>query len=199
MGRAYISYENPSTSEWPPLDNGQPIPAKVYFHNISFPNPTTFRGHILWQEDFSTPWQGMIRWEYEMIFDEGVTCIVGRAVTSYEAHAPDSPRELSRYGESLVYVNAALYREFRRLVQQEEQEAAEAATSNEGGNSTPHQDWSDRFRSRSLELRLRLQREDAGVRTIAMVHRLMTMAYQGEAETCPIDYNIHSSDENPAA
>ena len=195
VGQVYISYENPMTSDWPPLDNGQPIPAKVYFHNISFPTPTTFRGHILWQEDYGTPWQGMIRWEYEMIFDEKFTCIVGGSVTSFEAHTPETPRELSRYGESLVYVNAALYREFRRLVTEEEQQQQLVANNNGENSNTDNavalnQDWSDRFRSRSLELRLRLQRENAGVRTIAMVHRLMTVAYQGEAETCPIDYNI---------
>ena len=63
-GKVYISYENPLTGEWPPLDNGQPIPSKVYFHNVTFPNATTFRGHILWQEDFGTPWQGVsiTRW-----------------------------------------------------------------------------------------------------------------------------------------
>jgi hypothetical protein len=58
-GSVYISYENPSTSEWPPLDNGQPIPARVYFHNVSFPTPITFRGEILWDDDFGTPWQGV--------------------------------------------------------------------------------------------------------------------------------------------
>mmetsp|Transcript_14030 Transcript_14030/g.28307 ORF Transcript_14030/g.28307 Transcript_14030/m.28307 type:complete len:692 (+) Transcript_14030:130-2205(+) len=204
IGSVYISYENPSTSEWPPLDNGQPIPAKVYFHNVSFPNARNFRGHILWQEDFGTPWQGMIRWEYEMIFDEKFTCIVGGSVTSFEVHSPDVPRELSRYGESLVYVNAALYREFRRLVTEEESTAGNTTTEDsattistigDGNNRTVNEDWTDRFRTRSLELRLRLQRENAPVRTIAMVHRLMTIAYQGEAETCPIDYNLHDGEE----
>ena len=211
IGTVYISYENPSTSEWPPLDNGQPIPAKVHFHNISFPTATSFRGQILWQEDFGTPWQGMIRWEYEMIFDEKFTCIVGGSVTSFEVDSPDVPRELSRYGESLVYVNAALYQEFRRLVVEEEEEVARdrntAVTDQESTatmstltadgdrNRTVHEDWTDRFRARSLELRLRLQRENAPVRTSAMVHRLMTIAYQGEGEPCPIDYNLHADVE----
>ena len=180
------------TSDWPPLDNGQPIPAKVYFHNISFPTPTTFRGHILWQEDYGTPWKGMIRWEYEMVFDEQFTCIVGGSVTSFEVHSPETPRELSRYGESLVYVNAALYREFRRMVTEEEAQVAAASSNND--NAVANQDWSDRFRAQSLQVRLRLQRENAAVRTIAMVHRLMTIAYQGEADPCPIDYNVAAGD-----
>lgn len=193
MGSVYISYEHPSTSDWPPLDNGQPIPAKVYFHDISFPNATTFRGHILWQDDYGTPWQGMVRWEYEMIFDQKFTCIVGGFVTTFDVHAPETPRELSRYGESLLYVNAALYQEFRRLVTEEEEEAAAAGDDADADTTTRsnanNQNWADRFRTRSLELRLRLQGEHANGRTIAMVHRLMTLAYQGEAEPCPIDYN----------
>jgi hypothetical protein len=181
MGRVYISYENPATSEWPPLDNGQPIPAKVYFHNISFPNATTFRGSILWEQDYGTPWQGMIRWEYEMIFDEEFTCIVGGTVMSYSVHTPEVPRELSRYGEALVYVNAALYREVQRRLTVE---------LGEGGDHSS-QAYSDSFRSFSLELRLRLQRQNASVRTIAMTHRILTLAYQqGDTDVCPIDYNV---------
>jgi hypothetical protein len=126
----------------------------------------------------------MIRWEYEMVFDPAFTCIVGGSVTSYQVHAPTTPRELSRYGESLVYVNAALYLDFQRLVHEETE-----------ADDSP--DWSDRFRSRSLDLRLRLQREGASVRTIYMVHRLMTVAYQGGTELAPIDYNMPSTSSDP--
>ena len=194
MGTAYISYENPATSEWPPLDNGQPIPAKVKFHNISFPNATTFRGQILWQQDYGTPWQGMVRWEYEMIFDEKFTCIIGGSVTSFNADTPEVPRELSRYGEGLVYVNAALYNEFRRQVLEEQEATTTERNNNQSSSdntgeesSSVQEDWSDRFHRQSLELRLRLQHENAPVRVIAMAHRLMTFSLQ---DVCPIDYNI---------
>jgi hypothetical protein len=119
-----------------------------------------------------------------MVFDPAFTCIVGGSVTSYQVHSPTTSRELSRYGESLVYVNAALYLDFQRLVQEETE-----------ADDSP--DWSDRFRSRSLDLRLRLQREGASVRTIAMVHRLMTVAYQGGTELAPIDYNMPSTSSDP--
>ena len=178
-GGAYISYEHPSTSHWPPLDNGQPIPSKVWFHHVTFPTPTTFRGHILWQQDFGTSWQGMIRWEYEVHFEENFMCIVGGSVTSFDVHTPDIPRELCHYGEDLVYVNAALYLVFRRRLTDEQMTT--------GGSS---QTWSDSFRSYSLDLRMRLQRQNASVRTIAMAHKILTAAYEGDAGTCPIDYNF---------
>jgi hypothetical protein len=62
LPHVYISYEHPATAQWPPLDNGRPLPSRVRFHNVSFPTPHTFRGEIRWQEDYGTPWQGMVRW-----------------------------------------------------------------------------------------------------------------------------------------
>ncbi len=68
LPHVYVSYKHPA--RWPPLDNGGPIPSRVQFHNILFPTPYTFRGQILWQEDYGMRWQGMILWEYKMKLDD---------------------------------------------------------------------------------------------------------------------------------
>mmetsp|Transcript_26428 Transcript_26428/g.64396 ORF Transcript_26428/g.64396 Transcript_26428/m.64396 type:complete len:621 (-) Transcript_26428:280-2142(-) len=100
---AYISYEHPRTSSWPPLDNGSAVPSRVPFRNTSYDSETrTFRGDICWMEVYGTRWQGEAKWSYEIRFDplfffvEGGTCrmTVGR---------PDH-----QFGVDLVYVNAAI-------------------------------------------------------------------------------------------
>lgn len=61
---AYISYENPKTSQWPNLDNGEPIPPRAHFRNIQWNEETrTFKGDILWMEDHGTStWEGHSKW-----------------------------------------------------------------------------------------------------------------------------------------
>jgi hypothetical protein len=107
-GLVYIFYEHGKVSQWPLLDNSQPIPARVAFRNISFPDPFTFRGQICWWQDYGTTCQGMARWEYEMKFDRQFICIVSGTVNCASRNETDV-KEMSQYGSSLIYCNAALY------------------------------------------------------------------------------------------
>merc|ERR1712127_598221 len=98
--QAYISYESPKTEAWPSLDNGERIPSRVLFRNVSYERETrTFRGVIRWEEDFDTTWNGDSEWSYEMVFDptfafvESGTCRVSGGGTQ-------------RFGIDLIYVNA---------------------------------------------------------------------------------------------
>lgn len=60
---AYISYENEQASRWPPLDNGSPIPNKMWFTEVSFdPSERVFRGKIDWLGTHGTTWQGCRWW-----------------------------------------------------------------------------------------------------------------------------------------
>jgi len=175
---AYISYENPATGMWPPLDNGQPIPSRVPFRNVSF-DDRTFRGDICWLEDFGTTWQNMAKWTYEMNFDSDYLCIVSGGVQSFSAHDPENGHEMSRYGESLNYCNAKLwgvYREEVRSLSRNDDRMEEAV-------STSH------YRERSLSLRFALQTQGASVRTIALMHRVLTIAQDPESDN-PINYNL---------
>ncbi|KAL3774068.1 hypothetical protein ACHAWO_005275 [Cyclotella atomus] len=100
--QAYISYENPKTSQWPDLDNGQPIPPRVSFRNIQWDEHTrTFKGDILWVQDFGSTWTGDSKWTYEMVFDPTFKFIASGSCTM-------SNREPHIFGDSLVYINAAL-------------------------------------------------------------------------------------------
>jgi hypothetical protein len=62
---AYVSYEHERTSMWPPLDNGNPIPSKIWFTETSFdPETRIFRGKIDWEGSHRTTWQGCRWWRY---------------------------------------------------------------------------------------------------------------------------------------
>lgn len=161
----YISYDNLAATSWPPLDNGMPVPSRVSFHNIDFADAHTFRGSICWLDDYGTTWQRMARWEYEMTFDTEYMGILGGRVVSYTPSGEES--ELSRFGESLVYMNAGLYDEFvhRR-----------------------RQSYHD-FQQLSTALRTRLLEEGAPVRVAATIHRVLTIAQQPGVDS-PIDYNL---------
>lgn len=100
--QAYISYENPKTSQWPNLDNGEPIPSRVPFRNIQWNEETrTFKGDILWMQDYGTTWTGHSKWMYEIIFDVEYRFIASGTCTMMG-------REPHRFGEDLVYINASM-------------------------------------------------------------------------------------------
>jgi hypothetical protein len=62
---AYISYEHEQTALWPPLDNGSPVPAIIWFTETSFDAETrTFRGKMDWERTHHTTWQGCRWWRY---------------------------------------------------------------------------------------------------------------------------------------
>jgi hypothetical protein len=114
---AYISYQHIDVSDWPLLDNARPIPARVYFRNIEFRSEDNiFRGDILWKQDYGTSWQGCSQWKYEMKFDSQMLCIVSGTVHSI--YDDGETKEMSKFGEALIYVNAALFGEFRRRITQ---------------------------------------------------------------------------------
>ena len=67
---AYISYEHERVAQWPPLDNGTPVPSRVWFSNTSFDSTTrTFRGTIDWEGTYNTTWQGDISWRYAQLWN----------------------------------------------------------------------------------------------------------------------------------
>lgn len=54
---AYISYEHPDCAQWPPLDDGTPVPARVPFSGLQWEESTrTFRGSIRWWDTYGTSW-----------------------------------------------------------------------------------------------------------------------------------------------
>lgn len=100
---AYISYEHPRTSSWPPLDNGSSVPSRVPFRNISYDADTrTFRGDISWLEVYGTRWVGEAKWSYEIRFDPQFLYVEGGTCQRSEGHPHHE------FGLDLVYVNAAI-------------------------------------------------------------------------------------------
>ena len=109
---AYICYDHKMTCAWPPLDNGRPIPSRVFFRNISSPDPYTFRGSICWYDDYQTTWNGCSRWDYEMKFDTKFACILSGTVHSISMnHDNENSSEteviskMSTFGVDLNYIN----------------------------------------------------------------------------------------------
>jgi len=100
--QAYISYESPKTEAWPSLDNGDKVPSRVPFRNISW-DPTTriFKGNICWEQDYSTTWMNESKWSYEIVFDATFKFVVSGTCSR-------SGGESHRFGIDLIYINAAL-------------------------------------------------------------------------------------------
>jgi hypothetical protein len=157
----YISYEHTTTAVWGTLDSGVALPSRVPFRNVTFDaEERIFRGSICWWDDFGTTWHGMKQWEYEMHFDEKFYTILSGQVHSITLH--NHRTEMSVFGETLLYCNAALFDVFRDV----------------------------NYREASVELRESLQRQGASVRVLALLHSLLTVAAQGESSNNPIDYNL---------
>ena len=113
---AFISYEHPGTSQWPPLDDGSPVPSRVFFRNTTWDaTERIFRGEICWQDDFQTSWQGFQKWKYDMKFDSNFTFIASGTVLSIMEENGDT-REMSTFGDDLVYINAAVDERFQSLI-----------------------------------------------------------------------------------
>jgi hypothetical protein len=179
---AYISYESPDVARWPPLDDGSRPPARVSFRDASFdPTTRTFTGSIRWLDEHGTTWQHMKRWDYVMRFDSEFTCIVVGNVTSYGVDDDDNDegREFSRFGENLVYVNAALSEYFRASSLGTEEEASDVVAAPAPNSLAPPS--SESFVRRSEAFRERLRQEGASVRTIAAVHREWVKACQASS------------------
>jgi hypothetical protein len=169
--RAYISYEHPLCAQWPPLDDGTPVPSQVYYKNIAFDETEhVFRGTIEWQEEYGTTWQGCSKWNYEMKFDSEYTCILSGVVKSISNGTEE--QEMSSFGIDLVYINAAVVDKFQSLMSHADEEEPEY----------------DRYVRISRSLRERLQHEGASVRTMAMMHHVLTATQRPESE--PIDFNL---------
>ncbi|KAL3811336.1 hypothetical protein ACHAXA_007401 [Cyclostephanos tholiformis] len=110
--RAYISYESPRTTMWPPLDNGDTVPPRVHFRNIRWEDDTrTFRGDICWEIDYGTTWMNESKWSYEMRFDPTYAFVESGTVVRSMGEPPH------RFGIDLIYINAALETPLREVLQ----------------------------------------------------------------------------------
>lgn len=182
---AYISYEHPVSSQWPPLDDGSPVPDRIFFRNTSYDaHERIFRGEICWEQDYGTTWQGFRTWMYQMKFDSNYTYIVSGTVHSLLV-GTDEPHETSTFGHDLVYMNAAVDEYFTTLMMipgtsngdhqhNDEEQAEEQIT--------------DRFTRLSLPLRQQWASEGASVRLIAMLHSVLTKVIMRQES--PVDFNL---------
>ena len=172
---AYISYENPLCSEWPSLDDGSPVPSRVQFHDISYnEEERIFRGSICWEEDYGTTWQGCRKWMYKMKFDERFSFIVSGSVQSLYPHSEDA-HDMSTFGLDLIYVNAAVEEYFGAVLDTEL-------------TDDDMEQHNTEFQALSQHLRSSWVNQGASVRTIAMMHKLLTFIVA--QETNPIDFNL---------
>lgn len=105
--RAYISYEHPDCAAWPPLDNGAPVPARVYFRDVRYDAAARrFQGVIDWEGEYGTSWNGAARWQYDFICDPGFHLIVAGSVTQYQVGG-DAAAEPDVYNTGVLrYINA---------------------------------------------------------------------------------------------
>lgn len=159
---SYISYEHSATAMWGTLDNGVALPSRAPFRTVTIDaEERVFRGTISWWDDFGSTWHGIKQWDYEMHFDEQFYTILRGQVHSITVDGHRT--EMSVFGESLLYCNAALFDVFQGFD----------------------------YRDASTKLRESLQRQGATVRTLAMLHSLLTVATRGGSSASnPIDFNL---------
>jgi hypothetical protein len=184
---SYISYENPLTSQWPPLDDGSPIPSRVSFRAIEWDKTDRiFRGDICWQEDYGTTWQGCRKWMYEMKFDSTYSFIVSGSVRTIMEFS-SVPQEMSNFADDLVYINAAIADCLRINLRLPEPDNENGNNDGEVVSGSP-QSLSERYVSVSQELRAQWLSENASVRTMAMLHTVLSKIWAGHES--PIDMNL---------
>ena len=156
---AYISYEHERTAQWPPLDNGMPVPSKVWFRDVDFDaEARIFRGKIDWEGDHATSWQGNRYWLYEMHFAEGFTCITSGSVKSV-SHGSEQAIDMSIFAEELVYINIGLLEKYRKDTESTESYQRNLATL-------------------STEVFAQMQRAEASMRSLAMLQYVWSEAAQ---------------------
>jgi hypothetical protein len=104
---SYISYENIDCYQWPPLDDGTPVPPRVPFVETSFNSESrTFRGTIPWKQHYGSSWNGSCTWIYEITFDTEYIAIISGSVT--DLNEDGTLIKTHKYNEDLIYINAAL-------------------------------------------------------------------------------------------
>ena len=96
------------------IEPGTVLPNRLYVRNIKFADNCTFRGQILWKEDYGiTMGTGGIRWDICLKFDSSFMCLVGGYVRSFRSdHTVASS---TRYNVDVVYTNAGLFSHFHSL------------------------------------------------------------------------------------
>mmetsp|Transcript_20078 Transcript_20078/g.29529 ORF Transcript_20078/g.29529 Transcript_20078/m.29529 type:complete len:239 (-) Transcript_20078:60-776(-) len=182
---AYISYENVACSSWPPLDDGSPVPVRVPFVNCSYDcDARIFRGKIPWLEIYDTTWMGCKEWNYEMHFDSDFVCILSGSVKSVTTEGREE--EMSKFGQSLIYVNAAIMERF-------EQGAPEVSVHGEGNSNDGDEEADADSRIRKIisvrnEMKDRLIREGATNSTLRQIYEASLGATADEED--PVDYNL---------
>lgn len=89
---AYISYEHPACQELPPLDDGTPLPTRLYFHDINWDaEHRKFTGTIEWERDFGITWNDNVRWKLDMTFDSEFVCILKGGIQCEWSHVRRAP------------------------------------------------------------------------------------------------------------
>jgi hypothetical protein len=110
--RAYISYEHERTSVWPHLDNGRPIPSRIFFTETRYDSEQKiFRGKIDWEGTHQSTWNGSRFWRYEIRFANDFSCIIGGNVLATQIGRDES--EMSRFGSDLIYLNCGMLEDMK--------------------------------------------------------------------------------------
>lgn len=172
----YISYEHVRCSDWPPLDDGSLVPARVPFVNISYNTESrTFRGTIPWLEAYGTCWQGNSSWIYEIVFDSEFLCILSGGVTMSSTNdrtALHPEERSSTYGDNLNYINAAIVDRTKDHLSEDDDPSDESIR--------------DSILDEIKKIKDRLSEEDVHARTLEVLLR----AARGALSTDIIDYNL---------
>lgn len=181
----YISYENTDCSQWPPLDNGCPVPSRVPFVETSFDSSSrTFRGSIPWKEIHNSSWNGSFKWEYEMVFDSEYIAIISGNVKDITENGITT--QTHKFNHDLIYINAAIIQRIHASMSTEDREQErEAPRRDDNVGVSQH---AILVRSEIMLIKSRLMQEGASPRTLELIFRGSRGALLPELDA--IDYNL---------
>jgi hypothetical protein len=117
-----------------------------------------------------------------MVFDTEYICILSGSVKSSHEIGSTVERDMSTFGEGLIYANAACVDKFSALLMSREAQNDSLA---QPMNDT---ETRNQYRSLSNDLRQRLNIEGASADSISMVDRLLASAVIRPSRN-PIDFN----------
>ena len=185
---SYISYENVDCYQWPPLDDGTPVPPRVPFIETSFDSESrTFRGVIPWKECYGSSWNGSCKWIYEITFDTEYIAIISGSVK--DINEDGALIKIHKYNEDLIYINAALIERINSATHREEHsDTVDSINDDAGQDGNSISRRALQVRNEIMSIKTRLTDEGASRRTLQLIFEGSRGALLPGLDV--IDYNL---------
>ncbi|KAL3934515.1 MAG: hypothetical protein SGBAC_009780 [Bacillariaceae sp.] len=145
---SYVSYEHPSCSSLPSLDDDTPLPTRVKFSNMTFDaEERKLNARVEWEEQFGTSWNDNVRWKLEMWFDsEYMVILKGGIQCEWSTERRARPRPPARVNPHRptpvpIYVPPPEEEKAEEAEEAKEEEGKEEETRTEEEKTDRNEEW----------------------------------------------------------